>query len=154
MRVDPTFETFVEGRSTALLRTAYLLTGDRGPPHSASRTAIALRSRCACSSVSQWTTTSSQYRSKRTAGNSRAIHASNASCMNRFADNGEIAEPRRAATIPRDQATWRYRAYRVAWKVRPSKANNAVQCRSAPAGEYAAVSLMVYPCAAPSYTSD
>jgi RNA polymerase sigma-70 factor (sigma-E family) len=30
MRVDPAFEAFVECRSTALLRTAYLLTGDRG----------------------------------------------------------------------------------------------------------------------------
>ena len=30
MRVDPSFEAFVEARSTALLRTAYLLTGDRG----------------------------------------------------------------------------------------------------------------------------
>lgn len=30
MRVDLTFEAFVERSSTALLRTAYLLTGDRG----------------------------------------------------------------------------------------------------------------------------
>ena len=30
MRVDPTFEAFVERGSTALLRIAYLLTGDRG----------------------------------------------------------------------------------------------------------------------------
>jgi RNA polymerase sigma-70 factor (sigma-E family) len=30
MRVDPSFEAFVADRSTALLRTAYLLTGDRG----------------------------------------------------------------------------------------------------------------------------
>lgn len=40
MRVDPTFETFVEGRSTALLRTAYLLTGDRGHAEDLLQTAL------------------------------------------------------------------------------------------------------------------
>src|SRR5258708_3293332 len=30
VRVDPSFEAFVDERSTALLRTAYLLTGDHG----------------------------------------------------------------------------------------------------------------------------
>jgi hypothetical protein len=48
------------------------------PTEHPNRTAIASQTRCACSSVSQWTTTSLQYRSKRTAGNARAIHASNA----------------------------------------------------------------------------
>jgi RNA polymerase sigma-70 factor (sigma-E family) len=40
MRVDPTFEAFVEGRSTALLRTAYLLTGDRGHAEDLLQTAL------------------------------------------------------------------------------------------------------------------
>ena len=40
MRVDPTFERFVEGRSTALLRTAYLLTGDRGHAEDLLQTAL------------------------------------------------------------------------------------------------------------------
>jgi RNA polymerase sigma-70 factor (sigma-E family) len=40
MQVDPTFETFVEGRSTALLRTAYLLTGDRGHAEDLLQTAL------------------------------------------------------------------------------------------------------------------
>jgi RNA polymerase sigma-70 factor (sigma-E family) len=40
MRVDPTFERFVEGRSTALLRTAYLLTGDRGHAEDLVQTAL------------------------------------------------------------------------------------------------------------------
>ena len=30
MRADPEFDDFVAAHSTALLRTAYLLTGDRG----------------------------------------------------------------------------------------------------------------------------
>jgi RNA polymerase sigma-70 factor (sigma-E family) len=40
MRVDPTFEAFVEDRSTALLRTAYLLTGDRGHAEDLLQTAL------------------------------------------------------------------------------------------------------------------
>ena len=40
MRIDPTFDTFVEGRSTALLRTAYLLTGDRGHAEDLLQTAL------------------------------------------------------------------------------------------------------------------
>jgi RNA polymerase sigma-70 factor (sigma-E family) len=40
MRVDPTFEAFVEGSSTALLRTAYLLTGDRGHAEDLLQTAL------------------------------------------------------------------------------------------------------------------
>jgi RNA polymerase sigma-70 factor (sigma-E family) len=40
MRVDPSFETFVDGRSTALLRTAYLLTGDRGHAEDLLQTAL------------------------------------------------------------------------------------------------------------------
>jgi RNA polymerase sigma-70 factor (sigma-E family) len=40
MRVDPSFETFVEDRSTALLRTAYLLTGDRGHAEDLLQTAL------------------------------------------------------------------------------------------------------------------
>ena len=40
MRVDPTFETFVRDRSTALLRTAYLLTGDRGHAEDLLQTAL------------------------------------------------------------------------------------------------------------------
>jgi RNA polymerase sigma-70 factor (sigma-E family) len=40
MRVDPTFEAFVERGSTALLRTAYLLTGDRGHAEDLLQTAL------------------------------------------------------------------------------------------------------------------
>jgi RNA polymerase sigma-70 factor (sigma-E family) len=40
MRVDPSFEAFVEDRSTALLRTAYLLTGDRGHAEDLLQTAL------------------------------------------------------------------------------------------------------------------
>jgi len=40
MRVDPSFEVFVEGSSTALLRTAYLLTGDRGHAEDLLQTAL------------------------------------------------------------------------------------------------------------------
>src|SRR4051794_29448311 len=40
MRVDPSFETFVEDSSTALLRTAYLLTGDRGHAEDLLQTAL------------------------------------------------------------------------------------------------------------------
>ncbi|MBP2326597.1 RNA polymerase sigma-70 factor (sigma-E family) [Kibdelosporangium banguiense] len=40
MRVDPSFETFVDDRSTALLRTAYLLTGDRGHAEDLLQTAL------------------------------------------------------------------------------------------------------------------
>lgn len=40
MRVDPTFEAFVENRSTALLRYAYLLTGDRGHAEDLLQTAL------------------------------------------------------------------------------------------------------------------
>jgi RNA polymerase sigma-70 factor (sigma-E family) len=40
MRVDPSFEAFVDGRSTALLRTAYLLTGDRGHAEDLLQTAL------------------------------------------------------------------------------------------------------------------
>jgi RNA polymerase sigma-70 factor (sigma-E family) len=40
MRIDTTFETFVEGSSTALLRTAYLLTGDRGHAEDLLQTAL------------------------------------------------------------------------------------------------------------------
>jgi RNA polymerase sigma-70 factor (sigma-E family) len=40
MRLDSTFEEFVEGRSTALLRTAYLLTGDRGHAEDLLQTAL------------------------------------------------------------------------------------------------------------------
>jgi len=40
MRVDPTFEAFVERTSTALLRTAYLLTGDRGHAEDLLQTAL------------------------------------------------------------------------------------------------------------------
>jgi RNA polymerase sigma-70 factor (sigma-E family) len=40
MRVDPSFQTFVDGRSTALLRTAYLLTGDRGHAEDLLQTAL------------------------------------------------------------------------------------------------------------------
>lgn len=40
MRVDRTFDTFVGARSTALLRTAYLLTGDRGHAEDLLQTAL------------------------------------------------------------------------------------------------------------------
>jgi RNA polymerase sigma-70 factor (sigma-E family) len=40
MRVDPSFEAFVEGRSTALMRLAYLLTGDRGHAEDLLQTAL------------------------------------------------------------------------------------------------------------------
>lgn len=40
MRVDPSFEEFVTARSTALLRTAYLLTGDRGHAEDLLQTAL------------------------------------------------------------------------------------------------------------------
>lgn len=40
MRVDPTFDTFVARSSTALLRTAYLLTGDRGHAEDLLQTAL------------------------------------------------------------------------------------------------------------------
>jgi RNA polymerase sigma-70 factor (sigma-E family) len=40
MRVDPTFEAFAERSSTALLRTAYLLTGDRGHAEDLLQTAL------------------------------------------------------------------------------------------------------------------
>lgn len=40
MRVDPTFEEFVERASTTLLRTAYLLTGDRGHAEDLLQTAL------------------------------------------------------------------------------------------------------------------
>jgi RNA polymerase sigma-70 factor (sigma-E family) len=40
MRVDPSFEVLVEHRSTALLRTAYLLTGDRGHAEDLLQTAL------------------------------------------------------------------------------------------------------------------
>jgi RNA polymerase sigma-70 factor (sigma-E family) len=40
MRVDPGFDDFVESRSTALLRTAYLLTGDRGHAEDLLQTAL------------------------------------------------------------------------------------------------------------------
>lgn len=40
MRVDPSFELFVEQRSTALVRTAYLLTGDRGHAEDLVQTAL------------------------------------------------------------------------------------------------------------------
>jgi RNA polymerase sigma-70 factor (sigma-E family) len=40
MRVDPSFEVFVEQRSTALVRTAYLLTGDRGHAEDLVQTAL------------------------------------------------------------------------------------------------------------------
>jgi RNA polymerase sigma-70 factor (sigma-E family) len=40
MRLDFTFEAFVEDRSTALLRTAYLLTGDRGHAEDLLQTAL------------------------------------------------------------------------------------------------------------------
>jgi RNA polymerase sigma-70 factor (sigma-E family) len=40
MRVDPSFEMFVADRSTALLRTAYLLTGDRGHAEDLLQTAL------------------------------------------------------------------------------------------------------------------
>lgn len=40
MRADPTFDAFVEGSSTALLRTAYLLTGDRGHAEDLLQTAL------------------------------------------------------------------------------------------------------------------
>jgi RNA polymerase sigma-70 factor (sigma-E family) len=40
VRVDPSFEAFVNARSTALLRTAYLLTGDRGHAEDLLQTAL------------------------------------------------------------------------------------------------------------------
>jgi DNA-directed RNA polymerase specialized sigma24 family protein len=40
MRVDPSFEAFVERRSTALLRSAYLLTGDHGHAEDLLQTAL------------------------------------------------------------------------------------------------------------------
>ncbi|WP_326561172.1 SigE family RNA polymerase sigma factor [Micromonospora sp. NBC_01796] len=40
MRVDPSFDTFVEERSAALLRLAYLLTGDRGHAEDLLQTAL------------------------------------------------------------------------------------------------------------------
>jgi RNA polymerase sigma-70 factor (sigma-E family) len=40
MRVDPSFEAFVESRSTALLRSAYLLTGDHGHAEDLVQTAL------------------------------------------------------------------------------------------------------------------
>lgn len=40
MREQPTFEEFVEARSTALLRTAFLLTGDRGHAEDLLQTAL------------------------------------------------------------------------------------------------------------------
>lgn len=40
MRVDPSFEAFVECRSTALLRSAYLLTGDHGHAEDLLQTAL------------------------------------------------------------------------------------------------------------------
>jgi RNA polymerase sigma-70 factor (sigma-E family) len=40
MRVDASFETFVEERSAALLRLAYLLTGDRGHAEDLLQTAL------------------------------------------------------------------------------------------------------------------
>ena len=40
MRVDPNFDAFVERASTALLRTAYLLTGDRGHAEDLLQTAL------------------------------------------------------------------------------------------------------------------
>ena len=40
MRVDPSFEAFVERSSTALLRTSYLLTGDRGHAEDLLQTAL------------------------------------------------------------------------------------------------------------------
>lgn len=40
MRVDPSFDAFVEGRSTALMRLAYLLTGDRGHAEDLLQTAL------------------------------------------------------------------------------------------------------------------
>ena len=40
MRVDASFDTFVEARSTALLRTAYLLTGDRSEAEDLVQTAL------------------------------------------------------------------------------------------------------------------
>src|SRR5690606_26728427 len=40
MRVDPTFEEFVERASTRLLRTAYLLAGDRGHAEDLLQTAL------------------------------------------------------------------------------------------------------------------
>jgi RNA polymerase sigma-70 factor (sigma-E family) len=40
VRVDGSFDEFVEGRSTALLRTAYLLTGDRGHAEDLLQTAL------------------------------------------------------------------------------------------------------------------
>jgi RNA polymerase sigma-70 factor (sigma-E family) len=40
MRVDPTFAAFVDRSSTALLRTAYVLTGDRGHAEDLLQTAL------------------------------------------------------------------------------------------------------------------
>ena len=40
MRVDPSFEAFVKDRSTALVRLAYLLTGDRGHAEDLLQTAL------------------------------------------------------------------------------------------------------------------
>jgi RNA polymerase sigma-70 factor (sigma-E family) len=45
MRVDPTFEAFVQERSTALLRTAYALTGDRGHAEDLLQVALARTAR-------------------------------------------------------------------------------------------------------------
>jgi RNA polymerase sigma-70 factor (sigma-E family) len=45
MRVDPTFEAFVRERSTALLRTAYTLTGDRGHAEDLLQVALARTAR-------------------------------------------------------------------------------------------------------------
>jgi RNA polymerase sigma-70 factor (sigma-E family) len=45
MRVDPTFEVFVQERSTALLRTAYALTGDRGHAEDLLQVALARTAR-------------------------------------------------------------------------------------------------------------
>ena len=40
MRADPEFDDFVAAHSTALLRTAYLLTGDRGHAEDLLQTAL------------------------------------------------------------------------------------------------------------------
>jgi RNA polymerase sigma-70 factor (sigma-E family) len=45
MRVDPTFEVFVQERSTALLRTAFALTGDRGHAEDMLQVALARTAR-------------------------------------------------------------------------------------------------------------
>src|SRR6266542_1188348 len=64
------------GRFASLQNTTFVFSGCSSRPSAPSRAAMAARSWCACSSVSQWATTSSAYRSNGHPGYSRAIHMS------------------------------------------------------------------------------